>query len=344
MSKKNILLTGGFGFVGTNLLLELSKEYNIYIVDNFYKNDSKNNFKIYKHKCFKFEKISITNKNRIEQLIKSVKFYAIINLAAQVAMTKSLENPLNDFRTNVIGTLNILEAIRKYSKHTMFFNISSNKVYGDMQWDNLVEKKFRYESKKFINGYTEDIPLDFSGPYGCSKGSAEQYVLNYSKIYNLKTVSFRLSTIYGINQYSTFDQGWIGWFTSEIIRNSNEKYKLEVHGDGKQVRDILYIDDFVSLIQVSLRNFIKINGKAYNIGGGKNNTISILELINFICESQKIVAPQEIIKKEWRTADQKFYCSNTDKIKKDLDWTPKVTLDEGITEYFNWILKKFNNV
>ena len=341
MSKKNILLTGGCGFVGTNLILELSREYNIYVVDNFYKKDSKNNYQLYRDKCHKFEKISITNKSRIEELVKSVNFFGIINLAAQVAMTKSVENPLIDFRTNVIGTLNILEAIRKFSPQTMFFNISSNKVYGDMHWDRLVEKELRYESENYSNGYSEDVPLDFSGPYGCSKGSAEQYVLNYAKIYNLNTVSFRLSTIYGINQYSTFDQGWIGWFMSEIIKNNSSNYSLEVHGDGKQVRDILYIDDFVNLVQNSLKNFEKINGNAYNIGGGSKNTISILELISYICKSQKLTPPVEIIKKEWRTADQKFYCSNINKIKNDLNWKPKILISEGLTTYFNWLIKNY---
>jgi CDP-paratose 2-epimerase len=337
MPKDNILLTGGFGFVGTNLLLDLKKKYNVYIVDNFYKKDSKENFKRFQNECYEFYKFSITNSKKIEDLFKSVKFKSVINLAAQVAMTKSVENPMNDFKTNVVGTINLLEALRKFSKDTMFFNISSNKVYGDMEWDKLIEKRYRYESIKFKNGYDETVPLDFSGPYGCSKGSAEQYVLNYSKIYNLQTVSFRLSTIYGVNQYSTYDQGWIGWFINEMINNQSNDYNLSVHGSGKQVRDILYVDDFVNLIQSSLINFEAISGNVYNIGGGYKNSMSILELVKYISNFKNLNPPLEITHKDWRTADQKFYCSNIEKIKKDINWEPSVNKEDGLIKYFDWL-------
>ena len=337
MPKDNILLTGGFGFVGTNLLLDLKKKYNVYIVDNFYKKDSKENFKRFQNECYEFYKFSITNSKKIEDLFKIVKFKSVINLAAQVAMTKSVENPMNDFKTNVVGTINLLEALRKFSKDTMFFNISSNKVYGDMEWDKLIEKRYRYESIKFKNGYDETVPLDFSGPYGCSKGSAEQYVLNYSKIYNLQTVSFRLSTIYGVNQYSTYDQGWIGWFINEMINNQSNDYNLSVHGSGKQVRDILYVDDFVNLIQSSLTNFEAISGNVYNIGGGYKNSMSILELVKYISHFKNLNPPLEITHKDWRTADQKFYCSNIEKIKKDLNWEPSINKEDGLIKYFDWL-------
>jgi CDP-paratose 2-epimerase len=337
MPKNNILLTGGFGFVGTNLLLDLKKKYNVYIVDNFYKKESKENFKRFQNECYEFYKFSITNSKKIEDLFKSVKFKAVINLAAQVAMTKSVENPMNDFKTNVVGTINLLEALRKFSKETMFFNISSNKVYGDMEWDKLIEKRYRYESIKFKNGYDEGVPLDFSGPYGCSKGSAEQYVLNYSKIYNLQTVSFRLSTIYGLNQFSTYDQGWIGWFINEMINNQSNDYNLSVHGSGKQVRDILYVDDFVNLIQSSLVNFEAISGNVYNIGGGYKNSMSILELVKYISHFKNLNPPLEITHKDWRTADQKFYCSNIEKIKKDINWEPSVNKEDGLIKYFDWL-------
>ena len=252
-------------------------------------------------------------------------------------MTKSVENPMNDFKTNVVGTINLLEALRKFSKKTIFFNISSNKVYGDMEWDKLIEKRYRYESIKFKNGYDETVPLDFSGPYGCSKGSAEQYVLNYSKIYNLQTVSFRLSTIYGVNQYSTYDQGWIGWFINEMINNQSNDYNLPVHGSGKQVRDILYVDDFVNLIQSSLTNFEAISGNVYNIGGGYKNSMSILELVKYISHFKNLNPPLEITHKDWRTADQKFYCSNIEKIKKDINFESSVNKEDGLIKYFDWL-------
>ena len=195
-------------------------------------------------------------------------------------MTDSIEDPQNDFNINFVGTFNLINAINNFSKQTKFINISTNKVYGDLVWDELEELETRFLSIQNNDGYDENTPLSFSGPYGCSKGSAEQYVLDYKKTFDLNTTSLRLSTIYGPNQYATFNQGWIGWFLQYINENKyKEIIEVPVHGNGKQVRDILFIDDFVELIILIINNFEQVNGEVFNIGGSLKNSLSIIELL-----------------------------------------------------------------
>ena len=341
---KKILITGGCGFVGTNLSINLNKEYEIFALDNFSKKESRNNLKLLSDRDIKVIEQDIVNKSEVENIIKDLMPDSIIHLGAQVAMSESITNPLGDFETNVIGTLNILESLKQYSENTKLINVSSNKVYGDIAWDEIDENSTRYFSKKYKNGYNEEIPISFSGPYGCSKGSAEQYVLDYKKTFNLKTTSLRLSTIYGPNQYSTYNQGWVGWFLNEVYKQtSKNKIEISIHGDGKQVRDILYIDDFCNLINNLLQNFDNVSGEVFNIGGGNNNSISILELLNYSKEIFKVSADFDLALKEWRTADQKYYASNIEKINKYTSWKPETNKEEGINLYSKWLKSKQTN-
>tara|TARA_B100001939_G_C16927895_1_gene612575 strand:- start:963 stop:1979 length:1017 start_codon:yes stop_codon:yes gene_type:complete len=336
-----ILITGGCGFVGSNLALKLDPEHEIHSLDNFSKSESKLNEGLLQKRDIPVVKGSISHKEFVDDLIKDLKPDCVIHLAAQVAMTDSIEDPQNDFNINFVGTFNLINAINNFSKQTKFINISTNKVYGDLVWDELEELETRFLSIQNNDGYDENTPLSFSGPYGCSKGSAEQYVLDYKKTFDLNTTSLRLSTIYGPNQYATFNQGWIGWFLQYINENRyKEIIEVPVHGNGKQVRDILFIDDFVELIILIINNFEQVNGEVFNIGGSLKNSLSIIELLQKSKNIFELNSEFEISEKEWRPADQRFYVSNVSKINKKLDWIPKTNLDIGLESFAGWLLKK----
>ena len=336
-----ILITGGCGFVGSNLALKLDPEHEIHSLDNFSKSESKLNEGLLQKRDIPVVKGSISDREFVDDLIKDLKPDCVIHLAAQVAMTDSIEDPQNDFNINFVGTFNLINAINNFSKQTKFINISTNKVYGDLVWDELEELETRFLSIQNNDGYDENTPLSFSGPYGCSKGSAEQYVLDYKKTFDLNTTSLRLSTIYGPNQYATFNQGWIGWFLQYINENKyKEIIEVPVHGNGKQVRDILFIDDFVELIILIINNFEQVNGEVFNIGGSLKNSISIIELLQKSKNIFELNSEFEISEKEWRPADQRFYVSNVSKINKKLDWIPKTNLDIGLESFAGWLLKK----
>ena len=336
-----ILITGGCGFVGSNLALKLDPEHEIHSLDNFSKSESKLNEGLLQKRDIPVVKCSISDKEFVDDLIKDLKPDCVIHLAAQVAMTDSIEDPQNDFNINFVGTFNLINAINNFSKQTKFINISTNKVYGDLVWDELEELETRFLSIQNNDGYDENTPLSFSGPYGCSKGSAEQYVLDYKKTFDLNTTSLRLSTIYGPNQYATFNQGWIGWFLQYINENKyKEIIEVPVHGNGKQVRDILFIDDFVELIILIINNFEQVNGEVFNIGGSLKNSLSIIELLQKSKNIFELNSEFEISEKEWRPADQRFYVSNVSKINKKLDWIPKTNLDIGLESFAGWLLKK----
>ncbi len=338
MSK--ILISGGCGFVGTNLALELSRNFKVYCLDNLVKQESKNNEQLLISNGINIINEDIVNKVELSKIIKELSPDYFIHLGAQVAMASSIEDPVNDLDTNLIGTFNILESLRLFSPSTKLINISTNKVYGDLAWDKLVEKDSRYESIEYPKGYSEDTPLSFSGPYGCSKGAAEQYVLDYFKTYNLSTLSLRLSTIYGPNQYATYNQGWIGWFLDHIHKQQNKKsIEVSMHGNGKQVRDILYITDFVNLISTIISDFNKLNGEVFNIGGSYKNSMSILELLDFLKNYFNLKTDYDITNKDWRLADQRFYVSNIDKITKLSGWKPLISLEDGLENFSKWIFE-----
>lgn len=333
-----VLITGGMGFIGTNLAISLKNKFNVHCVDNFYKNESLRNIgNLDKYKIIN-KKLDITNNDAVEKLIIENRFDTVVHLGAQVSMIDSIEDPQNDLNTNLIGTFNLLENIRKFSKQTKFINISSNKVYGDLSWDIIEETNSKYISKNYKYGYNESTPLQFSGPYGCSKGAAEQYVVDYNKTYNLRTTSLRLSTIYGPNQFYTYNQGWVGWFIKNFIDQlNNDVIEISIHGDGKQVRDILYIDDFTKLIDTIIDKFDLVNGEIFNIGGSHNNALSIINLIDILKDKFSVNKEVKFTFKDWRQADQKVYISDIEKINKLVSWEPDVDLSNGLDLYIEWI-------
>jgi CDP-paratose 2-epimerase len=327
-----IFIIGGCGFIGFNVFLLLKKKnYNdITIIDNLSGQSSRKNYlKIKKNfKNIKFFNIDISQDEKIFTLIKKNKPNVILAMHGQVAVTKSIKDPRLDFNNNFLSVFNILESIRKFSPKSTLINLSSNKVYGKIEKIKLNEKKLRYVSSDLVD---EKYPLNFESPYGCSKGAADQYVIDYAKLYNLKTVSLRLSCVYGENQWGTEDQGWIAWFIKCALHNN----KIKLFGTGKQVRDVLHVSDLTNLIYLCVKKINSIKGHAFNIGGGPKNTLSLLELINKI--EIKLKTKINFSFKKERFGDQKFFVNNLSKIKKMTGWYPKVSVNDGLKKYINWI-------
>lgn len=333
---KNILITGGLGFVGINIATRLSNNgFRCVLVDDFYRSESKKNLNLIKgNKNIEFIQLDITDFNKTEILIKKEKFYAILNFAGQVAMSKSLENPIKDFNINAFGSLCLLESIRKHSRDTLYLFSSTNKVYGDLTWDKLNSFETRYESIDYKYGYKSDLPIMLSTPYGCSKGIADLYALDYFKSFGIRTLVLRLSSIYGINQHSTYDQGWIGWFVNEAINKKNNMF-IDVLGNGKQVRDILYIKDLEELILQMIDKPEFFNGAKFNVGGGYENSLSIIELIQYL--SSIFNKSLLINKNDERISDQKYYVSNIAELENLFSWNPKINKYDGIENYIKYV-------
>ena len=332
-------ITGGCGFIGTNLALSLGKKNfkKILILDNLSKITANKNLSILKKEKISFIKIDIgKSKQKIEKLIKQHKPRVIFHLAGQVAMSTSLKKPDFDFQGNVLSTINLLESIRKFSKKTILIFSSTNKVYGDLKNFNYIEKKTRFTIKNNFKGFSENNYLDFKSPYACSKGSADQYVLDYARVFNLNTIVFRHSSVYGGRQFFTYDQGWVGWFCAQAIKHKLiKKTRFSISGNGKQVRDLVHIEDITRLYRLSFKNFKKLKGKAYNIGGGVKNSLSIIELLNFLEKKLKIKLNYHKINN--RLYDQKIFISDNKKIYKDLKWKPNIDYKKGLDQMLKWI-------
>ena len=333
------LITGGLGFLGSNLSNEvIRRNEELFILDNFFRKGCNQNLKWLRKKGpFEFLYGDIRNNNDVERIIREINPDVIFHVAGQVAMTTSLKDPRLDFETNTLGTINILESVRKFSSNSSIIYTSTNKVYGDLEYLEYIEKDTRYISKKYPRGFNESLSLNFQSPYGCSKGAADQYILDYAKMFDLNTVVFRHSTIYGTRQFSTFDQGWIGWFCQKAfeIKNGILKDKLTISGNGKQVRDILFIDDVVNLYFMAAKKISTLKGKVFNIGGGIDNSISILELFDMLEKKFNIQLKYEKLRP--REGDQKFFVTNIDKAKNLIKWRPEVSIDEGIDKMIEWI-------
>lgn len=343
-----ILITGGAGFIGCNTAKKfIERGDEVIIFDNLSRKGTQSNIDwLRENGKFEFIKGDIRNYEDVKKVfVKNKDINVVMHFAAQVAVTTSVLNPREDFEINALGTFNILEAIRevyctgKVGRNHISNNApiviysSTNKVYGKMEHVEVIERNGRYEYKDLPYGVSESKPLDFHSPYGCSKGAADQYVLDYSRIYGLKTVSFRQSCIYGYSQFGVEDQGWVAWFTIASILGK----PITIYGDGKQVRDVLFIDDLVDAYIKAIENIDKINGKAYNIGGGPNNTMSLLELIAFLENllGRKIVYSFD----DWRPGDQLVFVCDVRRAKEDFGWEPKVSPQEGVLKLFDWVLE-----
>lgn len=334
-----LLITGGCGFLGSNLAADaLARGDELIVFDNLYRNGSRDNLAwLQSQGEFRFEHGDIRNQNDITRLIKEVKPDAIFHLAGQVAMTTSIANPRMDFEINVIGTHNLLEAVRLYVPDAAVIYSSTNKVYGDLEQYTYRETETRYECNEYPNGVDESTPLEFHSPYGCSKGAADQYMLDYARIFGLKTVVFRHSSMYGGRQFATYDQGWVGWFCQKALETKQGRLSgpFTVSGNGKQVRDVLHADDMKSLYLQTVQNIQAAKGNAFNIGGGIANSLSLLEL--FALLEQYIGKSLEYTKLAPRESDQRVFVADIQKIKKSVGWEPRVSASAGVADMLKWV-------
>lgn len=332
-----LFVTGGCGFLGSNLVFEaIARGYQILVFDNLSRNGAQLNFEwLSKHGNFDFIHGDVRNYNDVERAIKLFKPDAVFHLAGQVAMTTSIANVKMDFETNVIGSFNVLESVRQYAPNAGIIYSSTNKVYGDLEQFYYKETDSRYECIDHPNGFDENIQLSFHSPYGCSKGAADQYMLDYSRIFGIKTVVFRHSTMYGGRQFATYDQGWVGWFCQKAIEAANGNSEpFSISGTGKQVRDVLHANDMKQLYFSAIENIENIAGQVFNIGGGINNSLSLIELFSLL---ERLSGVELKYKNQAvRESDQKVFVADIQKIKSLLGWMPVVVAEEGIAQMYEW--------
>lgn len=334
-----LLITGGCGFLGSNLASDaISRKDDLLVFDNLYRNGSRNNLAwLQKQGDFKFEHGDIRNYNDICRVIEQFKPDAIYHLAGQVAMTTSIENPRMDFEINAVGTFNLLESVRSHAKDCVVVYSSTNKVYGDLEQFSYRETDTRYICNEFPDGFDEKIGLDFHSPYGCSKGAADQYVLDYSRIYGLNTVVFRHSSMYGGRQFASYDQGWVGWFCQKAVETKRGllNQPFTISGSGKQVRDVLHSEDMKRLYRASLENIDNARGNAFNVGGGVENSLSLLELFDTIESDLDINL--NYINLPTRESDQRVFVADIKKARDILNWSPEVSAERGVNLTLQWI-------
>ncbi|WP_373032894.1 NAD-dependent epimerase/dehydratase family protein [Sulfurovum sp.] len=333
------LITGGCGFLGSNIASEILKRGDELIVfDSLYRFGSSQNLEWLRTQgTFEYIHGDIRNTNDVERTIKAHKPDVIYHLAGQVAMTTSIADPRMDFEVNVGGSFNLLNAVRLYSPESTIIYSSTNKVYGDLEQFEYKETETRYICVEKPNGFDEDVNLDFHSPYGTSKGSADQYMLDFARIYGLKTVVFRHSSMFGGRQFATFDQGWIGWFVQQAIdiKNGTLKEPFTISGNGKQVRDIAYAEDMVDLYLMASQKIDAIQGQAFNVGGGIENSSSLLELFAFL--EKELDIEMSYTQLPVRESDQKIFVADLSKAKELIGWEPKISKDEGIRKMIEWI-------
>jgi len=333
------LITGGCGFLGSNIASEILKQGNeLIIFDSLYRFGSYQNKEWLETQGeFIFIHGDIRNTNDVERTIKTHKPDVIYHLAGQVAMTTSIEDPRMDFEVNVGGSFNLLNAVRLYSPDSAIIYSSTNKVYGDLEQFTYKETDTRYSCVEKPNGFDESVSLDFHSPYGTSKGSADQYMLDFARIYGLKTVVFRHSSMFGGRQFATYDQGWIGWFTQQAIdiKNGSQKEPFTISGNGKQVRDIAYASDMIDLYLKASIKIESIKGQAFNVGGGMNNSSSLLELFIFL--EKELDINMNYTQLPVRESDQRVFVSDLTKAKNIIGWEPRVSKEEGIRKMIEWV-------
>jgi CDP-paratose 2-epimerase len=262
----------------------------------------------------------------------------VFHFAAQVAVTTSLTNPLHDFEINALGTLNLLEELRSLSSPPPLIFTSTNKVYGRLPDIELQPNCNRYQPVEVLRGISEDRLLDFHSPYGCSKGAADQYVLDYARTFGIPAVVFRMSCIYGPHQFGTEDQGWVAHFLIRAI----EGQPVTLYGDGMQVRDILFVEDLVDAFLLAQENIYTLSGQAFNIGGGKENTTSLLEFIELISEIHG--EKPSVYFDKWRPGDQRYYVSDSSKFQAATGWTPSVSIRQGVRKLYQWLVESRGRV
>lgn len=334
-----LLVTGGCGFLGSNLVSDaLQRGDDVVVFDNLSRLGAMENQAWLRTLGeFRFVHGDIRSSNDVSRVVEEFRPEAIFHLAGQVAMTTSISNPRLDFEINAMGSHNLLEAVRTYSPTAAVVYSSTNKVYGDLEQFNYRETDTRFECVEHPRGFDEAIPLDFRSPYGCSKGAADQYMLDYARIFGLKTVVFRHSSMYGGRQFATYDQGWVGWFCQKAVEAKSGKSPapFTISGTGKQVRDVLHADDMKRLYSAAVDRIDEVRGKAFNVGGGIENSLSLLELFSML---EKIADVRlNYVKLPVRQSDQRVFVADISKAKRLLNWVPSVSSEVGVARMVSWV-------
>jgi len=328
-------ITGGAGFIGSNYvarLLERGERVTVY--DNLSRAGAERNLAWLRSRFGENAFTLIQGDVRDANLLASSLGDAdvVVHLAAQVAVTTSVEDPRTDFEINALGTFNVLEAVRQSPKRPMVIYASTNKVYGGMEDVKIVEEETRYRYADLPFGVPESQPLDFHSPYGCSKGAGDQYVRDYARIYGIPTVVFRQSCIYGLRQFGIEDQGWVAWFVIAAVTGR----PITIYGDGKQVRDVLFVDDLLNAYDAAVERRDEVAGEVFNIGGGPQNTISIWREFAPLLE-KALGQSVPVSYGDWRPGDQRVYISDIRKAKRRLGWEPHIGVEEGVARLVEWV-------
>ncbi len=329
-----VLITGGLGFIGCNAASRFIRQGDeVLVLDNFSRAGALHNLEWLRAQGpVDVIVVDVRDAQRIHNVFRQHRDIGLVlHLAAQVAVTTSVLDPRADFEVNALGTLNVLEAMRLSDCVAPLIYASTNKVYGQMEDLEIVDAEGRYTYKTLAGGVPETRPLDFHSPYGCSKGAAEQYVRDYHRLFGLNTVIFRQSCIYGYRQHGLEDQGWIAWF----MIASAMKQPLTIYGNGKQVRDVLFIEDLLDAFDAIASNSRLARGTIYNMGGSPENTLSLIELISYM--EERTGAPIEYTFAPPRPGDQLVYISDTRKAESELNWKPRVSCAQGLKLLFDWV-------
>ena len=330
------LVTGGAGFIGCNYvhrLLDRGEEVVVY--DNLSRRGADANIGWLRDehgtRAFRLLAQDVRDEDALLAAMEGVDVVA--HLAGQTAVTTSVQDPRSDFQDNALGTFNVLEAVRRSGRKPIVLYASTNKVYGEMRETVVVEEETRYAYADRPAGIPETQPLDFHSPYGCSKGAGDQYVRDYARIYDLPTVVFRQSCIYGPRQMGVEDQGWVAWFIIAAVQGE----PIIIYGDGKQVRDVLYVDDLLDAYDAAVERIGATAGEVYNVGGGPAHTMSIWAEFGPLLEEltgHSIYVSYD----DWRPGDQRIYVSNIRKAEQELGWRPTVGIEEGIERLYEWVV------
>ena len=332
---KNFLSAGGAGFIGSSYAQRLIRRgEKVTILDNLSRKGARYNLVLLEQEFgkenFEFVMGDIRDAELVNKTAQNKD--VIVHLAAQVAVTTSVVQPREDFEVNALGTFNVLEAARLGGTQPIVVYASTNKVYGELEDLKIKEEDTRYRLVDFPNGISEERQLDFHSPYGCSKGCGDQYAHDYFRIYQIPTIVFRQSCIYGTRQFGVEDQGWVAWFLIAMMKNKN----ITIYGNGKQVRDLLFIEDLLDVYDISIESIEKSAGNIYNVGGGPQFSLSVWREFSKFLEDllgKKIAVEYS----DWRPGDQRVYISDIRKISSELGWAPQTSIQQGIINCYQWI-------
>ena len=331
----NYLVTGGAGFIGSNYTARLlGRGETVTIYDNLSRPGAPKNLSWLEQRfgkeTFRLVRGDVMDARQLADTARDAD--VIVHLAGQVAVTTSVTNPRDDFEANALGTFNALEAARASSRNPVFIYASTNKVYGGMEEVALVEEPTRWLYADLEFGCPESQPLDFHSPYGCSKGTGDQYVRDYARIYGLPTVVLRQSCIYGPRQFGIEDQGWVAWFVIAAVTGR----PITIYGDGKQVRDVLHVDNLLDAYDMAIARIDSARGQVYNIGGGPGNIMSVWAEFGPLLE-ELLGKKIPVARGDWRPGDQKVFYADIRKAERELGWKPKVGVRHGVELLFKWV-------